>query len=95
MAVPLAAVLTLAAVGCGSRDDTTVSRSDFEARTQQVQGADDGEARCIADYVYAEYEPQDIRTIHDEGISGLPLGQWDPYFHSVIGCLVADGQDGS
>lgn len=90
----LALALGLALVGCGADDDASVSRARFEDRMQERLDADPEQAACITDYVFADYDTGAVRTIYDEGITGVPQGLWDPYFYSVIGCLNPDAGGG-
>jgi hypothetical protein len=79
-------------VACGDGDGEAVGRGDLESRLADRLAASKREAACIVDYVVHDYDDAAVRTIYEEGVTGLPQGLWDPYFYAVIGCLDHEGR---
>jgi hypothetical protein len=96
LAAVLLVVLVIALAGaCGAGPDATgsspsVERRSFEARLVERDRITDEQAQCVSDYVYAGYQPEEIRVIYDEDFTALPKNRWNEYGHAMVGCLFHD-----
>lgn len=91
------AVVTLA-LGLGAcssdADDAApaVDRGEFAARLAERTDIAADQASCVTDEIYAQYDPEEVALLHDEGLASLQPARWSFYVQAFAGCVLADGE---
>lgn len=87
-ALPLTILAALFA-GCGGKGggQSGPSRNEVAQAVADRLGADDAQAGCTANYLFEDYDADELRVIVDEGMGGLPQPRWEPYLTATLACL--------
>ncbi len=88
--IAVVALAVVVLVGCGA-DATTdeVGRPQFEAHVEAELGTTAEQSACITDRAFDAYEPDEIRTILDEGITAIP-SRIGPYVYAIVTCTMGE-----
>ncbi len=83
-----AAVALLLVVACGDGGGTEgPSDQAVEQALMDRHGADAEQARCIAEYLYDDYDPAELAVIVEDGVGALPQARWETYLTASLACL--------
>lgn len=84
-------LLALAAAGCTSGDGgATVDRASFTGTMQDRFAIDAERASCITDYVFEDYDADEVAVLADQGVAALPQVRWGPYLDASAACITHD-----
>lgn len=90
----LALAVTLAAASCTGSDDGSgddaVSPDEFTSVMQDRFGIDERRATCLTDYVFEDYDADEIAVLAEQGLPALPQARWEPYLNSSAACITHD-----
>jgi hypothetical protein len=95
LALALLVALSVALLGsCGGGGGggaaVGVDRATFARGLVEGRRVTDAQAQCVTDFVFANYDPHEIRLLHDDGLQALPSPRWGAYAHSMLTCLFHD-----
>jgi hypothetical protein len=83
------ALTTPLASACG-KEAPEVARPAFERQLVEQEDLTVEQAGCVGDYVFDAYEAQEIRVIHEEGMTKLPWLRWGEYAYAMVACVIHD-----
>lgn len=84
------AVLGLLLSACGDEAEPSLGRGEFSDTMVERFGATDTQADCITDYVFDEYDADEIQVLVDEGMGALPQARWSAYLNAAASCITHD-----